>query len=143
MLVAAIASSITSAQADPLGKARFRWEPVANAAVTGYKVHWSTRSGVYTHTVDAGNTTEIVIQEFTEGVEYFSAVTAYSATGDESDYSPELTFTYDSVDRMIFLEAEQGVVSAPMQVSGDGSISWVSAAAPDSAATATVEFSVP
>jgi hypothetical protein len=143
VLAVALAAGLTSSHAATLGKSRFRWAAVDHPSVTGYKVHWGTQSGVYSRSVDAGNTTEIIIQEFSEGVEYFSAVTAYSATGEESDFSPETTFTYDSVDRIILLEAENGAINGSMQVSGDGATSWVSATMPDSASTATLEFSVP
>ncbi|MCF7676254.1 MAG: DUF4998 domain-containing protein, partial [Akkermansiaceae bacterium] len=98
------------------GRARFSWEAVDDPIVSGYKVHWGTESRAYPHTVDAGNETEVVIAEFTEGTRYFSAVTAYAETGEESDYSTEISFVYDSTDRIILLEAENGVLTAPMQV---------------------------
>ena len=76
-----------------LGGASFSWEAVADPVVSGYKVHWGVASGIYTHTLDAGNVTEVIISGFSEGVEYFSAVTAYSSSGDESGYSAEVSFT--------------------------------------------------
>ena len=81
--------------------------------VSGYKIHWGTQSGVYTHSQDAGNATDAVVSEFMEGVEYFTAISAYSATGEESDYSAEISFVYDSSDRLILLEAEDGALTAP------------------------------
>lgn len=125
------------------GRARFSWEAVPDPIVSGYKVHWGQVSGTYTHCVDAGNVTEVVIAEFTEGVRYFSAVTAYAETGEESDYSTEISFVYESSDRIVFLEAEDGVLSAPMQVTSDGSLSWVAASAGDPAAADTLSFEVP
>ncbi|MEI6655085.1 MAG: hypothetical protein WCP45_09985 [Verrucomicrobiota bacterium] len=74
-------------------QARFSWDAVPDSAVSGYKVHWGTTSGVYTRTVDAGNTTATVIAEFYEGVGYFFVITAYGNTGVESDYSVEVAFT--------------------------------------------------
>ncbi|MCX6873694.1 MAG: immunoglobulin domain-containing protein, partial [Verrucomicrobia bacterium] len=94
MPLAAIASPASGGGA--LGRARFSWDVVDDPVVSGYKVYWGTASRVYTHTVDAGNVTEVIIAEFSEGIEYFAAVTAYSSTGEESDYSTELSFVYDT-----------------------------------------------
>jgi hypothetical protein len=126
-----------------LGRARFSWEAVANQSVTGYKVYWGTSSGVYNHTVDAGNMTSVIIGDFSEGVQYFSAITAYSATGEESNFSTELSFTYDTTDRVVLLEAENGVLTPPMQVFSNASTSWVAAPNVDPNATATFNFEVP
>jgi hypothetical protein len=76
------------------GRALFSWDDVADPVVTGYKVHWGTSSGLYTHSVDAGNSTEMIIGSFAEGVTYFAAVTAYGSGGEESDYSSECSFVY-------------------------------------------------
>ena len=125
------------------GLASFSWEAVVNPLVSGYKVYWGTASGVYTRTLDAGNTTTAAITEFAEGVEYFAAITAYSATGEESGFSTELCFTYDATDRMVLLEAENGVLTTPMQVFSDASTSWVAAPSVNSEATVTLSFEVP
>jgi hypothetical protein len=85
--------TISGVNGGGLGRARFSWEAVADPVVSGYKVHWGTRSGVYDYSLDAGSVTEVIISEFSEGVEYFSAVTAHSESGEESDYSAEVSFT--------------------------------------------------
>jgi hypothetical protein len=85
--------TISGVKGGGLGRTRFSWDAVADPAVSGYKVHWGTQSGVYNYSLDAGNVTEVIISEFSEGVEYFSAVTAHSDTGEESDYSTEVSFT--------------------------------------------------
>ena len=74
--------------------ARFSWDAVADASVTGYKVHWGTSPGTYTNVADVGNVTEVILAGFVEGTRYYAAGTAYSAT-EESDYSPEITFVYE------------------------------------------------
>ena len=78
------------------GRARFSWEAVPDPIVAGYKVHWGSSSGNYTHTADAGNVTEIIITHFTEGMTYFAAVTAYDSSGEESEFSEEYSFVYTS-----------------------------------------------
>lgn len=146
-LVAAVCMAVPAVEAAGVlqgtGCARFSWEAVADPIVTGYKVHWGLASGVYTHTYDAGNTTEVIIAAFAEGVTYFSAVTAYSSTGEESDYSEEISFVYDSSDRMVLLEAEAGALTSPMQILSDGTISWVASSPADPAAATTLSFEVP
>ena len=91
---------------DGLGRARFSWEPVADPIVSGYKVYWGTASGVYTHTEDAGNATELIVTGFSEGGQYFAAVTAYSNAGEESDYSTEISFIYDTSSLVITLTSQ-------------------------------------
>ena len=81
-----------------LGRARFSWDAVVDARVSGYKVYWGTLSGIYNHSFDAGNVTEVIIPDLSEGLAYFSSVTAYSSTGEESNYSVELSFTVPTSD---------------------------------------------
>jgi hypothetical protein len=126
-----------------VGRARFSWEAVADPIVSGYKVYWGSASGVYSHSFDAGNVTEVIIASFAEGGEYFSAVTAYSVTGEESGYSEEVPFIYDTTDRVLLLEAENGVLTAPMSVFSDASNSWVAASTTDPTAATTLDFNAP
>jgi len=86
-------SDTTPAASSTSGRAHFSWDAVSSPAVSGYKVHWGTQSGVYDHSLDAGNVTELIIAEFAQGVQYFAAITAYSNTGVDSDYSAEISFT--------------------------------------------------
>ena len=146
LLAFAFMLALPAACGGSLGRARFSWEAVANPVVIGYKVHWGTASGVYTHSLDAGNVTEVIIEAFSQSVEYFAAITAYSDTGEESDYSTELSFIYDTTDRVILLEAEDGALTAPMQVFNDASTSWVAALPPDPpvpTAATTLSFTTP
>ncbi|MCX6865109.1 MAG: hypothetical protein NTV46_02615, partial [Verrucomicrobia bacterium] len=140
LLAFALMLALPAACGETLGKARFSWDAVADPIVSGYKVHWGTASGVYTHSFDAGNVTEVIISAFSQGVEYFAAGTAYSDTGEESDYSTELSFIYDAADRLVLLEAENGMLTSPMQVFSDASTTWVAASPPDSAAATTLNF---
>ena len=104
MPFAAIATAAPAG--DGLGRARFSWEAVPDPIVSGYKVYWGTASGVYTHTEDAGNATELIVTGFSEGGAYFAAVTAYSDTGEESDYSTEISFIYDTSSMVITLTSQ-------------------------------------
>jgi hypothetical protein len=68
------------------------WDPNPEPAVQGYRVYYGKASGYYTNVVDAGNRTEYVIQGLEAGTTYFFACTAYSATGDESNFSGEIVY---------------------------------------------------
>lgn len=119
------------------------WDAVANPLVSGYKVHWGLASGAYTQTVDAGNATGIALGGFSDGVRYFAAITTYSSSGDESDYSAEVSFYYDGSNCIILMEAESGVLTAPMQVMRDSLTTWVASSPADPAAAVTLGFNVP
>jgi len=84
--------TVSTVNGDALGGASFTWDAVGDPSVSGYNVYWGTQSGVYDTRLDAANVTQVIISGFVEGVEYFSAVTSYSDTGEESDYSTEIAF---------------------------------------------------
>jgi len=67
------------------------WDP--EAGVSGYKLYQGGTSRVYTNSVDNGTATQRTISSLTPGRTYYFAVTAYSSTGLESDYSSELSYT--------------------------------------------------
>jgi hypothetical protein len=130
-----------TARAGTMGRARLTWEAAASTAVTGYRIHWGTASGVYTSSLDVGNATSVSVGDFAEGTEYYVAITAYGDAGQQSEYSDEVAFTYDSVGRMIFAEAEGGQLTAPMQAFSGGGITWVAASPKSQTASATLSFS--
>jgi hypothetical protein len=69
------------------------WDPNPEPAVEGYRVYYGKASGFYTNVVDVGNRTDCVIPGLEAGTTYFFACTAYSATGDESNFSGEIVYT--------------------------------------------------
>ena len=68
------------------------WDPNPEPSVQGYRVYFGKASGFYTNVLDVGNRTDCVIQELDAGTTYFFACTAYSATGDESNFSGEIVY---------------------------------------------------
>jgi len=58
----------------------------------GYRVYYGTASRSYTFTNDVGSSTAVTLQGLQRGVTYFLAVTAYDASGVESDFSEELSY---------------------------------------------------
>ena len=71
------------------------WDPNPEPAVEGYRVYYGKASGFYTNVIDVGNRTDCVIPGLDAGTTYFLACTAYSATGDESDFSGEIVYATD------------------------------------------------
>jgi hypothetical protein len=58
----------------------------------GYKVYYGTSSGNYTVLKNVGNVTTYKVGNLSSGLYYF-AVTAYDTSGNESDYSNEVSKT--------------------------------------------------
>ena len=79
--------------------ATITWDaPTTNADGTpltdlaGYKLYYGTSSGNYSVAIDVGNVTTFKVDGLSSGTYYF-AVTAYDASGNESDYSNEVSKT--------------------------------------------------
>ena len=67
------------------------WDPVSHPSLRGYRVYYSYESLKYLlalgTVVDVGNVTVHSIKGLAGGRRYYFAVTAYSAEGEESDFS--------------------------------------------------------
>lgn len=70
---------------------RFKWLPVPDP-VSGYRIRYGNASGAYNQVRDAGNRTNAVVSNLVSGLTYFFVLTAYNASGLESDYSNELRY---------------------------------------------------
>jgi hypothetical protein len=92
IIVIFLSSSITLA-----GDATLSWDPPSTNAdgttltdLAGYRVYFGTSSGIYSKNIDAGNIATYRINNLTDGLTYFFAVTAYDSDGNESEYSNEV-----------------------------------------------------
>lgn len=88
MFLVLLANHIQAAQSVTLA-----WDSSPDPTVVGYNIYSGVASGTYTNRVDAGNATTGNISNLVEGTTYFFAVTAYDASGLESDFSNEISFT--------------------------------------------------
>jgi hypothetical protein len=61
--------------------------------VTSYRVHYGTVSGNYTNVVVTGNVSTAMISGLVPGITYYFAITAVDTTGEESDFSNEISYT--------------------------------------------------
>lgn len=67
------------------------WDPSPDSRAAGYRIHHGTVSGEYTHSIDAGNTTHVLVTGLEIGTTYYFTATAYDASGiRESPYSNEI-----------------------------------------------------
>ena len=81
--------------------ATLEWDPPTTntdgtdlAALSGYKIYYRTASGSYETPLDVGNVTSYTINDLSLSPEtYYFAVTAYDESGNESDYSNEVSKT--------------------------------------------------
>ncbi len=71
------------------------WDESDGAA--GYKIYSGTESNNYTWVVDVGNTISYTTANLTDGYTYYFAATAYDASGLESDYSDEVSYSANTV----------------------------------------------
>jgi fibronectin type 3 domain-containing protein len=69
------------------------WNPSADATVTGYRLYYGAASGQYTNSVAAGNTTSCTVTGLVNGTTYFFATTAHNASGVESPFSNEVSYS--------------------------------------------------
>ncbi len=70
------------------------WDAADNDSnVAGYKVYYGTTSRAYGSPIDVGNVTTCPLKGLTKGRTYFIAVTAYSPSNEESDFSDEVSGT--------------------------------------------------
>jgi hypothetical protein len=68
------------------------WD-ASSGNVAGYRLYYGPTSGVYTNSIDVGNTTSNKVSGLANGSTYFFAVTAYTIAGVESPYSNEINYT--------------------------------------------------
>jgi fibronectin type 3 domain-containing protein len=80
---------------DPGAMATLQWDAPADPNVRGFRVYYGTASRSYAQSkgagIDAGPATRFVVANLLNGRTYFFAVTSYDASGNESDYSNEVT----------------------------------------------------
>lgn len=80
------------------GSAILAWDPPTTnedgtplTDLAGYKVYFGRSSGNYSQNIDVGNVTTYEVDNLTNGLIYYFAVTAYNISNTESRYSEEVT----------------------------------------------------
>ena len=67
------------------------WDPNTEPDLAGYWVYYGTSSGIYPLSIDVDNLTTYTVSDLEEGQTYYFAVTAYDFSGNESDFSNEVS----------------------------------------------------
>lgn len=67
------------------------WDPNTEPDLAGYRVYYGTAPREYVDSIDVGNITTYQLDYLLDGVTYFIAVTAYDTSGNESDFSHEVS----------------------------------------------------
>ncbi len=80
--------SVSTAEASYLDLA---WDANTEPDLSGYYVYYGTQSGIYSYSVDVGNTTSYRLDNLADGVTYYIALTAYDLAGNESNPSGEVS----------------------------------------------------
>jgi len=92
---AAPAQATASAPTSAAGTAMLKWDASSDPRVVGYRVYYGTSSRAYQQAkgkgIDSASATTYVVKGLQSGQTYYFAVTEYDATGNESDFSAEVT----------------------------------------------------
>ncbi len=68
------------------------WDPNTEMDLAGYRIYYGFESGIYTYSVDVGDQSSYSFTDMEPNRIYYFAVTAYSISGHESDFSEEISF---------------------------------------------------
>ncbi len=111
-------------------KVNLAWDPSPDPAVVGYRIYYSERPGIYQHVLETGSETSATVVGLCPGVTYYFAATALNASGLESDFSNEASYTVPTENRdlRVIFDPDQGVI-----LKGSGQIggSYLIMASPD------------
>jgi len=70
---------------------RLAWDPNTEDDLAGYNVHYGTQSMEYDFVINVGNAAQHTVMNLEPEVRYYFAVTAYDTSGNESDFSVEVS----------------------------------------------------
>jgi hypothetical protein len=90
-LCAAVVILLAFARTAFAGSVTFAWDPSTSADVAGYIVVYGTSPGSYPYALGVGNHTFATVNGLAGGVTYYFAVKAYSADGEVSGASGEIS----------------------------------------------------
>jgi hypothetical protein len=75
------------------GQVTLSWDANTEPDLAGYKIHYGTSSRSYSVHIDVQNVRSYTVTGLTDGQTYYFASTAYNASGDESAYSNEVSYS--------------------------------------------------
>lgn len=81
---------VLGATSPALYSSTLTWDRSPDNSVTGYRIYYGTSPRNYATSVIVGNALRATVGGLTNGIAYYFAVTAYDASGAESDFSNEV-----------------------------------------------------
>jgi len=94
MALCGCAGSDALAQSEPTEHSVvLAWDPVPGDGIAGYRLYYGLASRNYTKTVEVGLAPTATVSGLAGGVMYYFAVTAVDFSGQESDFSEEISFS--------------------------------------------------
>lgn len=95
VFVAILFTSLLSSKgfATDSGTLSLAWDPSTDPSVVGYRLYEGIESENYTNVLDVGSNLMVSVSGLVPGETYYFAVTAYDATGLESPFSGEISYT--------------------------------------------------
>lgn len=121
LLLVVILTTLVAGLAQAQSSVTLAWSPSADSTVVGYRLYQGGASQSYTNIVDVGAATTYTVTGLAAGATYFFAVTAYDATGLESPFSNEISYTVPpstSPVSVISFAASSGTITSPFTVNG-------------------------
>jgi hypothetical protein len=75
------------------------WDPVSDESLAGYKIYYGVASGQYSSSVEVDKTaTQTSLSGLNQSQVYYMAATAFDTSGNESDFSNEVTYDLSQID---------------------------------------------
>jgi hypothetical protein len=136
-----LAWAATSYMAQAAISVNLAWDPNPEPDIAGYRLYYGSQSGVYSHSVDTGPSTEVTLASLAKGITYYIVVTAYNTAGYESLPSAEAVFEAppNELPLVTFITPETGTGT---EFNAPGSIALTASASDTDGRVTRVEFYV-
>jgi hypothetical protein len=113
------------------------WDPNTEDDLAGYYLYSGTLSHDYDHTIDVGNVTQYTVGELEPGTRYYFSLTAYDTSGNESDFSAEVSGIPEETVKLISPNGGEILTSG-----GNYPIEWETHGVEDSASRVIIQYSM-
>jgi len=155
MIFLAVVFYLSSPLSDAHSQITLAWDASTSSDVSGYNLYYGTSSGNYLSSLDAASALTYAISGLQSGVTYYFAVTAYDTSGNESDYSNEVsysvaaacTYAISPTSKLLSASSSSGAVSVTTSSgcswTAVSNASWITITSNSSATgSGTVNYSV-